>query len=83
MYFAKRRLEVGHAYREPGEPVPEASGWPTLPVLVDNHYLEWRDESPAAEVIAAVLERSYPNEKPPSAAAPALVGKPLKKKPHE
>lgn len=39
-YLARRQVRIGTDLRQPGELVPEASGWPNLQVYVDNGFIE-------------------------------------------
>ena len=59
MHYAKRRLKIGNAWREAGEPVPEAPGWTTRRALLANGTLEERDDEPDPDFLAQVLARSY------------------------
>ena len=58
MYYARKRLKIGYAFREAGEPVPEASGWTNLAALIAGGYLDECAEEPSVEQLHEVLLRS-------------------------
>jgi hypothetical protein len=51
-YVALSRLKVGDGYREPGEPVPEASMWPNLRHYISTGQVE---EIPVPDGVKAPL----------------------------
>jgi hypothetical protein len=59
-YRARRRLQIGDGWREPGEPCPEAHLWRLVEGLVTGGYLD-PIQSSEADFVAAV-EKYCPDE---------------------